>query len=250
MSNPTDEHKFSATDLYKEFWKCRDFELDHLWQRSVFLAVFMIAVATGYGVFVNAHITFILPSIIKNNYSEIAETFKNEQLRYVWLNPQTSMPSSVFHSICLGFCFLGIMFSQLWIMMAKGSKRWYERYEDAISSFYHDTMNGNDKFDLFDSDLKKIIQSGEIRFFGSLYDREINNSLMSSKGGEYSVSRVNIFIGQLVCFVWIVLGGIHLFFELQETETSWCKYAVPFICVAAFACLSKVVISHFTHSED
>ena len=212
--------------------------------------MFLIAVASGYCVFVNTHITFILPDIIKNDYSAITKEFENEQLRYIWLNPQTSIPSFVFHLICLGFCLLGIMFSQLWIMMAKGSKRWYERYEDAISSFYHDIMNGNDKFKLFTPELAKLICTQEIRFFGNLYNREIDNSLLSSKGGEYSVSKVNIFIGQLMCFVWIILGGFHLLFELQPIEASLCKYVMPFICSITISFLTKKFIYFFTHSGD
>ena len=49
MSN--NSNKFTTKDLYKELFHCRDFELQHLWQRSVFLAGFMIALFTLYGSF-------------------------------------------------------------------------------------------------------------------------------------------------------------------------------------------------------
>lgn len=33
---PLDKYLLTAMDIYKYLWKGRDFELDHLWQRSVF----------------------------------------------------------------------------------------------------------------------------------------------------------------------------------------------------------------------
>ena len=45
----SNESKLTAKDFYNEMWHCRDFELSHLWQRSVFLGAFMLAIATGYG---------------------------------------------------------------------------------------------------------------------------------------------------------------------------------------------------------
>ena len=47
--NETEDNKLTVKDLYKEFWECRNFEIDHLWQRSIFLAVFLLAIAAGYG---------------------------------------------------------------------------------------------------------------------------------------------------------------------------------------------------------
>ena len=248
-NNEEKDKYFTLKDLYEEFWKCRDFEIDHLWQRSVFLAVFLIAVAAAYGVFVNTHITFIIPDIITNDYNSMVETFKNSQLRYVWLNPQTAMPSIIFHSIAFSFCVLGIMFSQLWIMMAKGSKRWYERYENAITRFYQ-YVKSDDNFQFFEPSLAELIRNGKINHFGNHTDREVDDYLRSSKGGNYSVSKINTFIGQLICFVWIILGSIHLFFVLKSAEKSWCIYVMPAVFMITIACLSKTVITFFTHSGD
>ncbi len=33
--------KFSINDLYAQYWHCRDFEISHLWQRSIFLGTFL-----------------------------------------------------------------------------------------------------------------------------------------------------------------------------------------------------------------
>ena len=41
----------NAMDVYNFLWRGRDFELSHLWQRSVFLAVFLLGIASVYGVY-------------------------------------------------------------------------------------------------------------------------------------------------------------------------------------------------------
>ena len=41
--------KITLKDAYEELWRCRDFELEHLWQRSIFLATLLVVVYPGYG---------------------------------------------------------------------------------------------------------------------------------------------------------------------------------------------------------
>lgn len=223
--------QLTAKDLYKEFWECRNFEIDHLWQRSVFLAVFLIAIAAGYGAFVNDHIKYVFPAS---------------------QNANADIPALVFHIICIGLCLLGILFLQLWIMMAKGSKYWYERYEDAISVFYRGFTNNKDidKYKLFAEDARKWMRSGKLPFFGNLGERKNEGSLLSTKGGAFSVSRINIFIGQLICFVWIVLASIHLYFAISENASVGSNVAVVTISIFIFVFIAKEIISCFTHSED
>lgn len=43
------EDKISIKEIHETFWRCRDFELSHLWQRSIFLSAFLILCFTGYG---------------------------------------------------------------------------------------------------------------------------------------------------------------------------------------------------------
>ena len=59
-----EDNKLTVKDLYKEFWECRNFEIDYLRLRSIFLAVFLLAIAAGYGIFVNDHLKEIPPSQI------------------------------------------------------------------------------------------------------------------------------------------------------------------------------------------
>ena len=95
------------SEIYKGLWKCRDFELAHYWQRAVFLTAFLLACYAGYG-------TLIIQC-------SMAETMQ--------------LPFRIVNGIAFGICIVGILLSFLWIMMAKGSKAWYETYEAAISAF-------------------------------------------------------------------------------------------------------------------
>ena len=223
LTNKTEDNKLTVKDLYKESWECRNFEIDHLWQRSIFLAVFLLAIAAGYGTFVNDHLKEFLPS------------------------PKTTKELSplIFHGISLALCLLGIVFSQLWIMMAKGSKRWYERYEASISKFYN-----NIHYKLFTKKTIDLIKQKKIPFFGNLEERDINDSLLSVKGGNFSVSKVNIFIGQITGFVWIILASVHVYFLFPQVEKSW-LICVLFVCfVLTFSFLTTFLISCFTRSGD
>lgn len=226
----TEDNKLTVKDLYKEFWECRNFEIDHLWQRSIFLAVFLLAIAAGYGTFVNDHLKDISPS---------PEATKE-------LSPL------IFHGISLALCLLGIVFSQLWIMMAKGSKRWYECYEAAISSFYDNIHCSIEDihYNLFTQETIDLIKQKKIPVFGKLEERDINDSLLSAKGGNFSVSKVNIFIGQITGFVWIILASVHVHFLFPQVEKSWLIYGL-FVCfVLTFSFLTTFLISCFTRSGD
>lgn len=82
------------------FYQCRDFELSHLWQRSIFLGAFLILAFTGYGgyfVFLMKHCDF-----------------------------------GMLHVVGTAIALVGIIISILWIMMGKASKAWYEVYESCI----------------------------------------------------------------------------------------------------------------------
>lgn len=169
--------KFTTKDLYTELFHCRDFELQHLWQRSVFLAGFMIALFTLYGSFLGNRLNENEPIHIKIHYF-------------------------AFFIGCVG-----IIISQLFIMMIKGSKRWYEQFEQSIYWFYEN----KEKTDLFSDELIKYFNHDKFPHFGKLGSTTTNESLFTRDAGYYSVSRINIILGQVLCLVWIGITGFHLF---------------------------------------
>lgn len=175
-SDSSGTKRMDEKDLYKEAWKGRNFEISHLWQRSVFLAAFMLAVASAYGAV-----------ILKMYFPE---------------NCNCASSTCIQHGIALGICCLGMVLSLLWIMMAKGSKYWYERYESSIDWF------------VSSSDIFKSIPD-YIPRHGNLSNKETDENVFSTAGGKYSVSRINCVIGivSLVAYAFLIIVHCGKFFE-------------------------------------
>ena len=205
--------KFTTKDLYTELFHCRDFELQHYWQRSVFLAGFMIALFTLYGSFVGDNLSLEINNEIHNSANINVNISKN-------IEPISNLfTKSKIHYFGFLIGCVGIIISQLFIMMIKGSKRWYEQFEQSIYWFYY-----NDT-DLFSKELNKnledYLEDKKYPHFGGLKNIKkdrINNSLLNTNAGYYSVSRINIVLGQLLCLVWMGIIGFHLFNILYSFE--------------------------------
>lgn len=175
-----DKEPIYSRDELKEvlvrLYKCRDLEISNLWQRSVFLSVFMVLCFSGYG--------YLLLQIIES----ITNCCSNPN-KFFYLN---------IAAVALG-C-VSVVFSLLWTFMAKSSKAWYEVYETAISTFeaeYADVLR-----------IPKYYKMGEM----GLCIRKINPCIYSAKAGAFSPSRINIAIGQVCFTVWCEVIILHLLF--------------------------------------
>lgn len=162
--------KITSKDVYSSLWRCRDFELSHLWQRSIFLTTFLVMSFTGYGSMLLRVCEYV--------------TDDNKCIPFCILN---------IAGLCIAL--LGIVLSALWIMMGKGSKAWYEKYENAL---YH--IERNEKYS------KAIVANDmddEMLMHGSLpAANPLDTSLFTTNAGRFSVSRINIAIGQVSIVVW------------------------------------------------
>ena len=91
---------------------------------------------------------------------------------------------------------LGTSFALIWIMMAKGSKAWYEVYERYIFEIEQEEAEG--------------LKIPERYRLGALCRPwEMNGNLFSKKAGRYSPSRLNITIGSVTLTAWLTVGLIH-----------------------------------------
>ena len=182
MSDKKESQQVSVSTVYETLWKCRDFEIDHVWQRAVFLSAFLLACYAGYGSVVIGFAT--------------AETVK--------------IPLQMINVILLGISMGGLILSLVWIMMAKGSKAWYEHYEAAISVFEHCAKTFED--DSFEGvlDAHKMI-GFEIPSTSSW--------LWNTKGGAYSVAKINIVLGHLSTLIWLALVVAHLVASGHRCQT-------------------------------
>lgn len=166
----------SYRDAYQRLESNRDFEIKHVWQRAIFLTAFLIACFAGYG--------GLVVSIITPGKSVISPITAN--------------------GVAFAIAFVGMVISLLWIMMAKGSKMWYENYENAIEAFRKSYASN-----AFDAGVDKI--SGmKLSDITGYIPPDISDWIWSTKGGRYSVSRINIFIGQISFLIWAAILIIHI----------------------------------------
>lgn len=174
--------KIDILDVHQTIWRCRDFELTYLWQRSIFLTAFLVLCYTGYG--------FLLLESIKT-------FFDNSNVNGVNI-------SSFINLFILFLSCIGIIFSTLWIKMAKGSKAWYERYESAISVIEQDKSFIR----------KRAMPIAAFQYTELIKERPpIDSSLFSMNAGPYSPSKINIAIGQISLIIWMLIGVFHLLWQ-------------------------------------
>ena len=173
--------KISLKDAYEELWHCRDFELKHLWQRSIFLGAFLLGAFAGYGKLVL-------------QCSGESHTF----------GPKDNVVGFV-------IAIIGLVLSFLWIMLAKGSKAWYERYENAILYYAEIAELGKDDLEgLFEnSKAQKLVAFAYGKHFKK-YSEPVSSWLWNTKGGPYSPSKINIAIGHLSALFWIAAIVFHV----------------------------------------
>ena len=178
MCNDVKKHKIDRVAIYKGLWMCRDFELQHLWQRSVFLTAFLLACYAGYG-------TLVVKCVTGECY----------------------LLFSTLNLIATGICLIGLILSALWIMMAKGSKAWYEHYEAAINAFverYSEDEN------VFEGDASQLA-GFKIDNVEEFEECDISSWLWSTKAGSFSVSKINISLGHLSALIWSGMLLFHIF---------------------------------------
>lgn len=212
--------KFTAKDYYNELQHGRELEIDNLWKRSVFLGAFLIAIATGYG-----RLAF-----------EILTNGKSDPL--------------IVHLAAAGLCILGVTFSILWIMMAKGSKFWYEAYENAIGDCYKNLRNV-----VFDESIKGKMDTTSDN---SVYEvrrpdksKTVDRNLFTTHAGSFSVSRINVLIG-IVCFIaWGGLLIIHCFkaITMFNVSAEICKLMFPIVLAIFISILLIIVLSNILTSD-
>lgn len=204
-----DSDSYSLRDVYDELWRGRDFEISHLWQRSVFLAVFMLAIAGGYGTYM---MKVMFPSG-ESNIEKICGTLKNEanQMKNADISFEIKKLGNIekYKKIAPIFLtYLGIIFSMMWIMMAKGSKYCFERYEFGINKILE-----NKEFNADDKKFNPKFLGGDIPHHGNLpepKDDDVCDYILSPLAGRYSVSKINITIGIVALLFWCCLNILHI----------------------------------------
>lgn len=207
--NPTKAEVIQRLDSY------RAIEIGNLWQRSVFLGSFLLLGYTGYG--------FLLGNAI---------------------DPNGDGELEMEHFFACVLACINVIFSILWIMMAKGSKAWYQVYENAIR-FVEDAKDPLEwKQVRCEIDLRRrtstIKDQCEKRCCENFKNNK-NDSLFSSSAGGYSPSKINIALGQISLGIWaIVFVGHFIAFCLEAAFTKECCLVVSVVVILI---MTAIVIS-------
>lgn len=180
--NPTKSEVLQRLDDY------RTIEINNVWQRSAFLGTFLALGYTGYGFLVGT-------AISQDN---------------VWVH----------FLACILAC-VNIIFSVLWIAMAKGSKAWYEVYENAILFVENATATLTWEKVRHELDLRRrkneTCRKCQNRNGCGFEDRK-DDCLFSTRSGGYSPSKINIALGQIGLGIWIVVFFVHLVLLCMSTS--------------------------------
>ncbi|MGN0856126.1 MAG: hypothetical protein ACI4QJ_01845 [Candidatus Spyradenecus sp.] len=173
----------SYKDIYERAWQCRDFELTNFWQRSAFLGTFMALTYAGYGALCLA--LFGCEEPLSENR---------------WL---------LFNGFAVGVALFGALFSALWILMAKGSKAWFEWHEAAINALQAELPEA-----AFGPKEVKTLAAFQVMklpaFKRHWHDSGRNTCYLSTSNGPFSVSRITICLGQISLIVWGLIAVGHL----------------------------------------
>jgi bacitracin transport system permease protein len=228
--------KYTLERLYK----CRDLEITNLWQRSVFLSVFMFLCFSGYGYLVDKIVTrddYTTYSIVYDCKGTEKTTLTNETTSICYalkkcictqkqefatsafkkkptIKQSTTLAMGNYNLVAFGIAMMGIVFSILWIAMAKSSKAWYEVYENAISDFEYENYSK--------LGIPYPYVMGNMGLYKNQKDNQKDNCILSTKAGAYSPSKINIVIGQVSFFIWIIVVLIHLLDCLNLTCSFIC----------------------------
>ena len=190
--------------IHGNLYESYRFEIENVWRRQTMLTAFAGMFFVGYGILVLRMV---------DNYGIAGKI------------PQTI----IFNELVCGLSLLAIVFSTLWITMAKGSKGWQEVYEMKIKKYEKESTSGDDH---------------PYRLGENTKGKDFNDSLLSTAAGRYSVSRINIVIGivQLVVWTLILLSHLMLFpvivCDAGESVFFWLNTVVLYLLIAILAVAS------------
>lgn len=171
---------FNPLEIWKQLYKRLELEINNLWQRSIFLASFIILAFTGYGCY----------------FSKL------------FINCKSCCILGVYHipGIFLG-CVISIL-GVLWIALAKGSKYWFEIYEKKIAIFEHNYLCNHQQYAYVE---EKAMKDEKLKYDIFNKDNVLVNdsSFFSFSASAYSPSRINILLGWIIGIIGIIICILH-----------------------------------------
>lgn len=203
---PTNNNnEVTLKEIRETYYSLRNFEISNLWQRSVFLSAILVLFYSGYGYLVSK--------------------FLDEEVK----NPL------LLHELCCAIALLAIVFSIIWIMMAKGSKAWYEVYEKKICEI---------------EESKELKITEDHRMGSKCTPWELDQCLFSNHGGRYSVSKLNILIGKVLLINWTIVLIIHYIGAIFHFDYNVCRNCVVNTIILTIIPIAFITIISTAHCNQ
>ena len=202
----TDAQKISSAELYKILWDGRNTEISNLWQRSILLGTFLVLLWTASGWLFFRYLDFIQNIGFRINRGYLRELFYG---------------SFVLSTV-------GMVMSELWIFMTKGSKAWVE-YSEGQINYAQEHKNQS----IFSSSVSSDFPRHGKTDTDYIEKMKWNKCIFSTNGGQFSPSRVNIMVG-IISFIYFSLYWIRIVFLFV------CRHKLGFI----FPILNLIIVFH------
>lgn len=171
----------TTKDIYRNYWRCRDLEINSGWKHFIFLAVLLVLCFTFYGTLAGGLIDSL------KNAIHVTDAY--------WY---------VVHGIFLLLCIVGNILSCLWIMMAKGSQARCKKYENAIIAFEGKSLKEKESYGEISYESLHPAAMGE-----KYIQPTMDCKLYTGNVGAFSVTKINWAIGFLTLIVWSLLMIVH-----------------------------------------
>lgn len=201
----SNNNEVTLKEIRETYYSLRNFEISNLWQRSVFLSAILVLFYSGYGYLVSK--------------------FLDEEVK----NPL------LLHELCCAIALLAIVFSIIWIMMAKGSKAWYEVYEKKICEI---------------EESKELKITEDHRMGSKCTPWELDQCLFSNHGGRYSVSKLNILIGKVLLINWTIVLIIHYIGAIFHFDYNVCRNCVVNTIILTIIPIAFITIISTAHCNQ
>ena len=146
----------------------------------------------------------------------------------------------------------------MWVCMAKASKAWQEKYENAIDDFVNEFSCSGDVFSrqIPPIDTSRIagFRFGNLTTQGELkkrdHERERNRAPWRTGGSNYSPSRINVFIGQFSWCVWFLLALSHTTLTFTTREGVFVPIRLSCVVIATAFFVTIVLCGFLTFNRN
>ena len=196
-------------EIHDKLWEARNEEINHLWQRSIFLAAFLTVLITVYFTFAG--------SVLSDSAYKITNTASlSSEGPQIEIALENTVYEKYRNLLILDILsVVGFSFSVLWICMARGSKLSYERIEEGINKAYEGGFFDEELSNAIKKDfIENLFAFGDYTYtpmHGSLPDPDYSFRYFAVEGSKHSLSKVNILIGYVFMALWIMTAVANPF---------------------------------------